>query len=97
VTDLSHERLNKVGSSVDLILHYSSTRIFCGLTTYPESGPAPATRMEVLPLASAHCLHPLASALHVVVTLGQYCNYRDALRLRRNACKRVGLRNASAS
>ena len=55
-----------------------------------ESGPAPATRVEVL---SAPCQHPPAFDLHTVVTLGQLIPSGDSPP-RRNACKRVELRNA---
>jgi hypothetical protein len=90
----SDGRLNKVGASADLILHHSSTRIYCGLTTSSESGPAPATRMEVW---SAHfCQHPPAFALHILVTLG-YCTVSGDSPPRMRACNRVELRNASAS
>jgi hypothetical protein len=77
-----------------LYCNYSPTRIYCGLTTSSESGPAPATRMEVW---SAHfCQHPPAFALHILVTLG-YCTVSGDSPPRMRACNRVELRNASAS
>jgi hypothetical protein len=57
---MSHERLNKVGASADLLLPYNSTRIYCGLTTSLGVWPRPSYQGggPVSTLSTPSCIRP---------------------------------------